>query len=282
VVAQINHGGMQCSEETVEQLLTASDVYWNLIARPAHAMLEDEVLDAIAAFGQAARRVKEAGFDGVQLHGAHGYLIGQFLSPLVNRRKDRWGGSPVKRMQFLRDAAQAVRAQVGPDYPLLIKLGLMDGVEGGLPLEEGLGVLSALPQMGIDGVEISGGISGEKFVNIVKGIKPGKNEAYYLPWAQQARALVDLPILLVGGFRSGQVMEEVLESGTVDFISLCRPLISEPDLPIRLQRGLQKHSVCISGSLCYPLATHQGISCRCKVDRSIREEVELQNREVSG
>ena len=271
VAAQINYGGLGCSTETVETALSASDVFSKHFNRPAHAMVEEEVLDVIQAYGKAARRAKKAGFDAVQIHGAHGYLISQFLSPLINRRTDRWGGSPEKRMQFLRDVAQCVRENVGPDYPVLIKLGLMDGIEGGLSLAEGLDVLAALPEMGIDAVEISGGFSGEKFINSAKGIKPGQNEAYFHYWAEQARPRVNIPILLVGGFRSKNVMEETLAGGSVDFISLCRPLISEPDLPNRLKQGLQDHSICISGSLCYPVATGQGIACRCKVERAPRE-----------
>lgn len=271
VAAQINYGGLQCSLDTVETALSASDVHSKQFARPAHAMVEEEVLEVIEAYGKAARRVQEAGFDAVQIHGAHGYLISQFLSPLINRRNDRWGGNAQKRVQFLLDVAKSVRDKVGPDYPVLIKLGLMDGMEGGLRLADGLEVLAALPEMGIDAVEISGGFSGEKFLNSAKGIKPGENEAYFQYWAEQARPLVNIPILLVGGFRSRQVMEETLAGGAVDFISLCRPLISEPDLPNRLKQGLQDHSVCISGGLCYPVATGQGIACRCKVSRLSRE-----------
>jgi len=272
-VIQINHGGMNCSAETVEELVAPSDVGPDLIPRQARALTEDEVKEIIAAYGQAARRAKEAGFDGVQIHGAHGYLVSQFLSPLINHRSDRWGGSPQKRMQFLRDVAAAVRKQVGPDYPVLIKLGMMDGKDGGLSLEEGVAVVAALEEMGIDGVEISGGIGGDKLPNIVPGIKAGKNEAYFLPWAQQARPATRLPIMLVGGFRSRAVMQEVLETGTADYISLCRPLISETDLPERLRLGLQDRSICISGNLCWAKGPGEGISCKCKVDRSLRGEV---------
>lgn len=271
-VVQINHGGMQCSEETVPALVAPSDITSDLLPRPARALREDEGFEIIEAYGQAARRVKEAGFDGVQIHGAHGYLVSQFLSPLVNRREDRWGGTAQKRMQFLRDVAAAVRAQVGPDYPVLIKLGLMDGREGGLTLEAGIEVVRSLADMGIDGVEISGGIGGPELANIVAGVKAGHNEAYFLPWAQQARPATELPILLVGGFRSLAVMEEVLESGAADYISLCRPLISEPDLPERLRLGLQDRSICISGNLCWAKNPGEGIACKCKVDRSIRQK----------
>ena len=266
-VVQINHGGMQCSSETVPDQLAPSAVMPPISVREARAMQEDEVLEIIEAYGEAARRVQAFGFDGVQIHGAHGYLVNQFLSPRVNQRIDRWGGSPEKRMQFLRDVAAAVRRRVGPDYPLLIKLGLMDGVEGGLTLSEGLDVVAALEEMGIDGVEISGGMGGEKFVNTAKGIKAGVNEAYFLPWAQQARQVTSLPILLVGGLRSKQKMEEVLQSDAVDYISMCRPFISEPDLPERLRLGLQEQSICISANLCWAEHAGEGIACKCRVER---------------
>jgi 2,4-dienoyl-CoA reductase-like NADH-dependent reductase (Old Yellow Enzyme family) len=271
-VVQINHGGMQCSEETVDFLVSSSDITSDLLPRTARGMTTEEVLGTIEAYGEAARRVKEAGFDGVQIHGAHGYLISQFLSPLVNQRSDRWGGSPEKRMQFLRDVAAVVRDQVGPDYPVLIKLGLMDGNDGGLTMEEGLAVVSLLDEMGIEAVEISGGIGGDKFASTAKGIKVGKNEAYFLPWARQAKKVTDLPIIAVGGYRSLELMETVLDEGSADFISVCRPLISEPDLPERLRLGLQDRSICISGNLCFPKNAYEGIACKCKVDRSIRGE----------
>ncbi len=264
VAVQINHGGMQCSQETVQHLLAPSDVGTDLLPRPARAMSEDEVSMIAEAYGQAARRVKEAGFDAVQIHAAHGYLVSQFLSPRINQRTDRWGGSLQKRMQFLRDIAASVRVQVGQDYPVLVKLGLMDGLEGGLSLEEGLGVVAALAEMGIDALEISGGIGGEKLTNVAKGVKAGVNEAYFMPWGLQARTVTNLPILLVGGFRTRQKMEQALQEGAADFISLCRPLISEPDLPERLRLGLQDRSICISGNLCYPKNPSEGIACRCK------------------
>ncbi|MCJ7622485.1 MAG: NADH:flavin oxidoreductase [Anaerolineaceae bacterium] len=271
VVVQINHGGLQSSEETVADPIAPSTVDEEYLARPAREITTDEIETVIKAYGQAARRVKEAGFDGVQIHGAHGYLVSQFLSPLTNQRTDRWGGSLEKRIQFLRDVAAAVREQVGPDYPVLIKLGMMDGVEGGLALEESVQVVAALDEMGIRGVEISGAFGGKLLTNIQKGVKVGKNEAYFLDWAEKSRPASDQSIILVGGFRSKKVMEEVLGAGTADFISICRPLICEPDLPERMRLGLQIHSICISANLCHPKNKNEGVACRCKVDRDLRE-----------
>ena len=265
IVAQINHGGMQCSSETVEQTSAPSDVGAPLVKRPAREMTRDEIELTIEAYAQAARRVKEAGFDGVQIHAAHGYLIGQFLSPLVNRRTDEWGGDLQGRMRFLRAVCRAVREQVGPHYPMLIKLGLVDGVEGGLTPSESMRIVGELQGMDLDALEISGGIGRGDF-NIRKGIRSAEQEAYFRPLAHQARQATRLPILLVGGMRSKAVMEDVLASGDADFISLCRPLICEPDFPNRLRLGQQERSACISANLCWAEKPGVGIACKCPIE----------------
>ena len=264
IVAQINHGGMQCSPDAVLEAIAPSATDYAALKQPARAMTVQEIHGLIDAYAQAARRAQQAGFDGVQLHGAHGYLITQFLSPLVNQRGDEWGGNLPGRMHFLRAVCQAVRAQVGPSYPLLIKLGMVDSVEGGLTPDESVPVVAALETMGIDAVEISGGIGGVRNLNTRPGVRPGVNEAYFRPLAQQARQATRLPLLLVGDFRSRRTMEEVLSSGDADFISLCRPLICEPDLPQRMRKGLQEESVCISANRCWADHEGEGIACKCR------------------
>ena len=169
-------------------------------------------------------------------------------------------------MRFLRAVCRAVREQVGPDYPVFIKLGMMDGVEGGLTPEQGVQVVAALEEMGLDGVEISGGIGRGWDMNIRKAIRSEVDEAYFRPLARQARPVTRLPIALVGGLRSRRVMEEVLTAGDADFVSLCRPLICEPDLPNRLRLGLQERSSCISANRCWPEGPGEGIACGCPVE----------------
>lgn len=293
VVAQINHGGMQCSRKAVQGTIAPSAVQVDFLNQPAREMTVDEIEMVIEAFAQAARRVKAAGFDGVQIHAAHGYLIGQFLSPFVNKRTDEWGGDLQGRMRFLREVCRAVREQVGPDYPMLTKLGVADVVEGGLTLEDGLQVVAALESIpanpanpaksagrssentgrstgntgwstkGLDAVEISSGIGGRTSGSAHTNIRTAADEGYFRPWAQQARQRTHLPIILVGGFRSGRVMEDVLAAGDADFISMCRPLICEPDFPNRLRQGLQERSSCISANRCWPEAEGTGVSCKC-------------------
>jgi 2,4-dienoyl-CoA reductase-like NADH-dependent reductase (Old Yellow Enzyme family) len=264
VVGQINHGGMQCSKEAVDGTIAPSAIKTEFLQQPNREMAVDEIEMLIEAFAQAALRVKEAGFDGLQLHGAHGYLINQFLSPFVNQRQDAWGGDFERRTRFLREVVKAVRAQVGPTYPVLIKFGMQDGVDGGLTAKEGAQAIARMAEMGLDGIEISGGL---RATNSKKGIRRPNEEAYFRPLAQQARAATTLPLALVGGFRTRDVMESVLASGEVDFVSMCRPLISEPDFPNLLKAGVKDKSRCISSNNCWAEDAGVGIACKCPLDK---------------
>jgi len=268
IAVQINHGGMQCSRDVVAETIAPSAIDAPFLKRSPREMTPDEIVSMVQAYAQAARRARVAGFDGVQIHGAHGYLISQFLSPFTNRRADEWGGGLEGRMRFLRAVCQAVREQVGPDYPVFVKLGMMDGVEGGLTAAEGAQVVAALAGMGLDAVEISGGIGGGRDINVRMAVRTEEDEAYFRPLAQRARPVTALPILLVGGFRSRRVMDEVLDAGDADLISLSRPLICEPDLPNRLREGLQDRSSCISANRCWPEKPEdQGIACKCPIEK---------------
>ena len=267
IAVQINHGGMQCSRETVADPAAPSAIDTESLSQPARAMTAAEVEQAIAAYASAARRAKAAGMDAVQLHGAHGYLINQFLSPAVNRRQDAWGGDFAGRLHFLEAVSGAVREVVGPEYPVFIKLGMVDGVDGGLTPELGQRVVAELGGMGLDGVEISCGIGGGAVKAIQPGVRELEDEAYFRDLAQMAREVTSLPVMLVGGLRSRAVMADVLASGDADFISMCRPLICEPDLPKRLELG-QARASCISGNRCWASERGEGIACKCPVERA--------------
>jgi len=269
VVAQINHGGRQSYKGVTPQPIAPSAVEEALPkdTNPARAMTAEEIEMLSDAFAQAARRVKEAGFDGVQLHSAHGYLISQFNSPYLNRRDDEWGGSLENRTRFLREVTRAVRDQVGEEYPVLVKFGMMDGVEGGLTLDEGARIVGMMAEMGLDGVELSGGMGGKLLTNVKKGIKRERDEGYFVPFAHAARKVTDLPIALVGGFRSKSVMERTLKEGIADFISICRPLINDPDLPNKFREGTLDKSGCISSNNCWAEREGDGISCKCPIEK---------------
>lgn len=259
VVMQINHGGRQCAADAIPGPPVAPSPVPSSKGKERPQELTDEGIEQIlTAFGDAAGRAKAAGFDGVQIHSAHGYLINQFNSPAVNWRKDRWGGTAARRMSFLEEVAAAIRDQVGDDYPVLVKLGMEDYVRDGLSVKDSLEIVRHLADWGIDALEISGGIGR---TSVRKDIAEPDDEAYFLHAARQAREATDLPIILVGGIRSRQVMERILEEGSADFISMSRPLIREPDLPRRLREG-QERASCISCNRCWPPPGEYGIACR--------------------
>jgi len=266
IAMQINHGGRQCATACTPETLAPSPVPIPS-GRSPREMTGAEIVEAVDAFGKAARRAQAAGFDAVQLHGAHGYLIGQFLSPHTNRRRDAWGGDFERRLRFLAAVCEAVRGAVGSDYPVLVKLGMMDNVErvpDGLNADEGARIVSRLAELGLDAVEVSGGYDGGSDFNSRLAVGSKAPEAYFRELARRARASTHLPVILVGGLRSRAVMDEVLASGDADMISLCRPLIREPDLPNRLRSGEATAAACISGGRCWPRGRGQGIACKCE------------------
>ena len=260
VVMQINHAGRNTSEKVIGRTPVAPSPVSRVKGGPRpHELTEAEIEELVGAFGRAAGRAKAAGFDGVQLHGAHGYLINQFCSPASNWRRDRWGGSIARRLRFLEEVAAAARDEVGGDYPLLIKLGIQDSVRDGLTLDDGVEIVRHLADWGLDAVEISGGMGA---TSARKDILRPEDEAYFLPQARRAREATDLPLILVGGMRSLAVMESILAEGTADFISMSRPLIREPDLPNQWREGRTEPAACISCNNCWPGPGEYGIACR--------------------
>ena len=261
VAAQINHGGAQCAPEVVSNPMAPSAIESKMLPQPAREMTTDEIEELIDAYRHAARRAKQAGFDAVQVHAAHGYLISEFLSPFLNRRDDQWGGDRVRRRRMLREVCRAVRGEVGPDYPVFVKLGVIDGVEGGLTLEESLETVAELETLGLDVVEVSGGFGGRD-LNSRAGVGKKVEEAYFRKEVRAVRQATRLPVIMVGGMRSRRVMDDVLDQNEADFISLCRPLICEPDLPNKFRAGETEKAACNSGNRCWPLATGEGVVCR--------------------
>ena len=256
VMMQINHGGASCDPAVTCGPLSPSGVSTNA-ANPSRAMADEEIRSIVLAFGRAARRARDAGLDGVQLHGAHGYLISQFLTPATNLRADAWGGDAERRRAFLAAAVAEVRAQVGADYPVWIKLGMAGAPEYGPSISEGARTVAECGGYGLDCVEISHGMGEPEECRV-------EREGRYLPMAEAARRAVgpDYPLALVQGLRSRAVMEQVLASGVVQLISMCRPLVLEPDLPNKLRMGLSEKALCLTCDRCWPEALEQGVACR--------------------
>ncbi|MBW1710474.1 MAG: NADH:flavin oxidoreductase [Deltaproteobacteria bacterium] len=222
-------------------------------------MNDEDIEKIIEAFGQAARRVQEAGFDGVQIHGAHGYLVSQFLSPRSNQREDKWGGSLENRMRFVIEVAGSIKKQVDQDFPVMIKLGVRDYVKEGprLTIEEGAEVARAVEKEGVCFIEISNGFQDNTNRKALLSVTKPEKEAVFLPSARDIRASTTVPLSLVGGMRSLPVMEDIIKSGAADCISICRPLIREPGLIKRWREGDTRPADCMKrmGGNLWPAAS---------------------------
>jgi 2,4-dienoyl-CoA reductase-like NADH-dependent reductase (Old Yellow Enzyme family) len=215
-------------------------------------MTETEIWEVVRAFGDGAKRAREAGFDGVQIHGAHAYLLSQFLSPHANRRDDKWGGKLENRLRLHREIYQDIRRKVGEDYPLLIKVGVQDGFSGGLEFNEGKLAAHYLAEWGFDALEISQGLRGSGYEETEFKIKINNldREAYYRNWCREIRNHVDVPVMIVGGLRTLDLMEEIVQKKEADFISLSRPLIRNPSLINDWNKGERHRAECISCNKC--------------------------------
>ena len=196
----------------------------------------DEIEELITRFGRTASLAKQAGFTGVQIHGAHGYLVSQFLSPRHNQRTDEWGGSAENRRRFALQVYQSMRAAVGDDFPVSIKLNSADFMKGGFTDEESLDVVAELDKAGIDLIEISGG-SYESPEMFTSKKSTREREAFFMDFAEKARRRVDVPLALTGGFRTARGMARAIESGAVDVVGLARPLCVDPELPNKIISG---------------------------------------------
>jgi len=212
-----------------------------------------EIKDLVEFFSQACRRSLEAGFDGVQLHGAHGRLINNFFSPITNIRTDKYGGSTENRARFVVEIIERARELVGRHYPLLIKMNCDDFVSGGLNANEAVGLAKIITQAGVDCIEVTGGTPESlPFIKRLdrQTITGSHKEAYFRNLSLTIKKAVDVPVILVGGMRTPRVMEEIIEKGIADFISLSRPFIREPVLVKQWKLGGKSKARCISCSEC--------------------------------
>ncbi len=256
VVAQLAHVGMQA---TVSEPVGPTTTGWPHLKAKPRALTTREVEEIVASFAQAARRAKEAGFDGVQLHGAHGYLLSAFLSPFTNTRTDRYGGSRQGRVTVVREIVEQARALVGPDFPILIKVNGDDSVPGGTDIDSFPQLGSELEKAGVQAVEVSGN-------NPVRENVGAEEHSYFLKYAQKLR--LGIPVILTGGNRSVERLERIAEAGTPAFFGLARPLLREPDLPARWREGRgAPEAACTSCNRCIK-GFAKGLATRCRVDEA--------------
>ena len=243
---QINHPGRQALAAINRETVGPSAISLNIgratkMFQLPTALTEEAIWKIIKRFGNTARIMKEAGFTGCQIHGAHGYLVSQFLSPNSNIRTDQWGGSLNNRARFVLEIYREIRSQVGSDYPIGIKINSADFQRGGFSEEESMQVISLLGNEGIDLIEISGGTYERPAM--MKGDRKRSTvsrEAYFLDYIDKARKLIKTPLLLTGGFRSVSVMEKALEDGNLDIVGLARPFCLYPNLANQIFDGSVK------------------------------------------
>jgi 2,4-dienoyl-CoA reductase-like NADH-dependent reductase (Old Yellow Enzyme family) len=294
IAMQINHCGRQTTREmTGSQPMAPSVVKDKSLLVTPREMTEADIERIIEAFARAGQRVKESGFDAVQLHGAHGYLISQFLCPYTNRRNDKWGGSVENRLRIVEEIYERTRKCVGDDYPILIKISAYDYMKNGLESEEGILMAKKIAEMGFDGIEVSCGI-GEDGGSTLRGDIPfdvildewdmyknkgllfkfmmrkfGSNLIKPIPFTQgfnreNAKIIknqVNIPIFAVGGMIDPTKMEETIQNGEADYISLSRALVTDPKFPQKIKNGSRELSRCIHCNLCLFYLTTRSLRC---------------------
>jgi 2,4-dienoyl-CoA reductase-like NADH-dependent reductase (Old Yellow Enzyme family) len=264
IAVQLVHAGGQASAEIAgRQPLAPSAVKVDQFPEMPAELTRDEITKIIIAFGDAARRAKTWSFDAVQLHGAHGFLINQFLSPLTNRRTDEYGGIIENRSRFVLEVYLNIRETVGADYPVLIKLNAADNIDGGLEIDDSVYTAKKLAEAGINAIEVSAGTSASGERSPVRDkINKSEKEAYNLKLACRIKEAVSCPVMVVGGFRSYRVAEKAIRVYGMDYISMARPLIREPGMANRWLQGDRKRARCISCNRCFiPGREEGGIYC---------------------
>lgn len=262
VAAQLSHAGILANPEVTGLTPVVVSGVDGYAGSGGRVMTTGDIQALVEAFGEAAERAREAGFDAIQIHGAHGFLVNQFFSPAFNKRTDAYGGTVANRARAALEILANMRSRLAGDFPILIKINSEDFIDGGQTVDESLQAALMLEQAGIDGIELSGGtvVTGD---HCRKDIVSEDKEAY---WRKAARSfkerLTTVPLILVGGIRSFKLAEKLCEGGYADYISMSRPFIREPNLVARWASGDLRKAACLSDNLCRgPLLSGEGIYC---------------------
>jgi 2,4-dienoyl-CoA reductase-like NADH-dependent reductase (Old Yellow Enzyme family) len=238
---QINHPGRQAPKFNQEVVAPSAIPFQHPKLQsffiPPRALTNLEITAIIQRFATTAALAEKAGFDGVQIHGAHGYLVSQFLSPLVNQRQDEWGGSPAKRAKFVLEIYRQIRAKTTSNFAVGIKINSADFQKGGFSEEESIEVIQRLSEEGMDLIEVSGGTYEKAAMMGARKKSTQEREAYFGEFIVKARKVARVPLLLTGGFRTVEAMNQALADNELDLIGLARPLALVPDLSNQLLTG---------------------------------------------
>ena len=262
ILAQINYGGYQASAGERMGPNNYSGEGWK-----ARAMTTSEIWEIVDKFGEGAVRAIDAGFDGVQIHAAHGYLISEFLSKHANTRADEWGGELKNRMRLLKEVYEDVRGRLGPDALIAMKINCDDFSRDGFTVDESAQVAQAMAIRGMDMIEVSGGGIGheDKYMERARHSDPALSESSFGGHCEKIRAATKPKSLaLVNGFRTKAAMQAIIDRGIADLISMSRPFINEPDLVKRLQAG-QEEASCIRCDACESDSVFSKEMLRCRV-----------------
>ena len=220
-VMQINHAGSAATTEIIGTKPVAPSAIDNpRRGSPPRELGKDDISKLVGAFVAAAMRVREAGFDGVELHSAHGFLLNQFFSPLTNRRKDEYGGEVINRIRIHLEIINAVREAVGQDFPIFVRLGASDYCEGGTMIDDSMVAVRTFEAAGVDVLDVSGGLCGFSV--------PGASEqGYFAPLTEALKRVVDIPIILTGGIKDAETADQLLQEGKADLIGVGRAIMSD-------------------------------------------------------
>jgi 2,4-dienoyl-CoA reductase-like NADH-dependent reductase (Old Yellow Enzyme family) len=251
IVSQLNHGGAHSNQNASGSTPISSSVN-HATSLDCRKMTHKDIEKIVESFRDASIRAKKAGFDGVQVHAAHGYLLSQFLSPIYNERKDEYGGNISNRSRFAVNVYNKIRMAVGDEYPVMIKMNVTDFLDEGITQDEALKAATIFDTIGYDGIELSGGVIwGWRTYGLKKSpCKTGSAEAYFLEIAKLLKKRINMPVILTGGIKSYDLADQIVSNGDADYIGLCRPLIREPDLINRWKSGDTSPSLCIYDSAC--------------------------------
>ncbi|MBI4962963.1 MAG: NADH:flavin oxidoreductase [Desulfomonile tiedjei] len=283
IVSQIVHAGIRANPKLFPPGLEAwgpSAISDPVTGHTAKEATRQDIGQLVEAYAAAAARSKAAGFDGVQLHGAHGYGMNQFLSAVWNKRGDAYGGSVKNRYRILAEALEAVRGAVGDEFPVMIKLNAHDFIEGGLVPEEALEIARYLADDGIDAIEVSGGspYAPKGLTPSRENIRKEEDEAYFCDFATRIREVAGVPVMTVGGIRSLKKINDILSERKADYVAMSRPFIREPHLIRRWKSGDTKRASCISCNGCFETGL-KGLGISCKVERERREKQDLKKKQ---
>ena len=261
VAVELSHAGILANKKTTGQTPATVSNVEGYVGSSGREMTAADIQEIVEAFARAARRAKEAGFDAIQIHGAHGFLINQFLSPAFNKRTDTYGGPIENRAKVVLEILEKMRSHVGNDFPILIKMNSEDGIDGGFTKEESLQAALIFQDAGIDAIELSGGtvVTGD---HCRSNIDSDEKEAYWRKAAKIFKEKLSVPLILVGGIRSLQLAEKLYEEHYADYFAMARPFIREPGLVARWASGDLQKATCLSDNLCRgPLMEGEGIYC---------------------